>query len=271
MLVVDDEEIVRNSASRMIEHAGFTVLTASDGEDAISLYRENQKKIVCVLLDLTMPKMNGEETFRELRRISPDVRVILSSGYSEEAATASFSPLGLAGFIQKPYQLDTMVATLREAVAVGNQESKGSVIHPTTGVVPPPKKGKSTTGQPSLGTVLVVDDDDLNRRSLPVIFNRAGFSTLTAQDGEEAIRVYQEYRDQIVCVFLDLTLPKMNGEETFRELRQLNPEARVIVTSGYPAEVLAERFAGLDVFGFVCKPDPPDDVITKLKAALGMD
>ena len=97
----------------MIEHAGFAVLTASDGEEAIRLYREHQKEIACVLLDLTMPKRNGEETFRELRRISPDVRVILSSGYSEEAATAKFSPVGAGRFIQKPYQLDTMVAKLR--------------------------------------------------------------------------------------------------------------------------------------------------------------
>ena len=80
VLVVDDEEMVRNLATRMIEHAGFVALTANDGEDAVRLYREHQDAIVCVLLDLTMPKMNGEETLRELQRISPNVRVILSSG-----------------------------------------------------------------------------------------------------------------------------------------------------------------------------------------------
>ena len=116
VLVVDDEEIVRNLAGRMIEHAGFAVLTANDGEEAIQLYRQHKKDIACVLLDLTMPKLNGEETFRELRRISPELRVILSSGYSEDAATGRFSGLGLAGFIQKPYQLDTMIAKLRDAV-----------------------------------------------------------------------------------------------------------------------------------------------------------
>jgi signal transduction histidine kinase/CheY-like chemotaxis protein len=120
VLVVDDEEIVRNLASRIIEHAGFTVLTANDGEEAIQLYQQHKKDIACVLLDLTMPKLNGEETFRELRQISSGVRVILSSGYSEETATGHFAGLGLAGFIQKPYQLDTMIATLRQAVAGGN-------------------------------------------------------------------------------------------------------------------------------------------------------
>ena len=64
VLVVDDEEIIRNLASRMIEQAGFTVLTANDGEEAIRLYHQHKDDIACVLLDLTMPKMNGEETFR---------------------------------------------------------------------------------------------------------------------------------------------------------------------------------------------------------------
>ena len=116
VLVVDDEEIVRSLAKKMVEIAGFSVLTANDGEEAVRMYREHQDEIACVLLDLTMPKMGGEETFRAIRQISPDVRVVLSSGYSEETATGRFAGLGLAGFIQKPYQLDTMIATLREAV-----------------------------------------------------------------------------------------------------------------------------------------------------------
>ena len=79
-----------------------------------------------MLLDLTMPKMGGEETFRAIREISPHVRVILSSGYSEESATGRFSGRGLAGFIQKPYQLDAMIAKLREVI--GENAEK---IHPT--------------------------------------------------------------------------------------------------------------------------------------------
>ena len=79
-----------------------------------------------MLLDLTMPKMGGEETFRAIRQISPGIRVILSSGYSEETATGRFAGLGLAAFIQKPYQLDTMIATLRRAVGGGSEET----IHP---------------------------------------------------------------------------------------------------------------------------------------------
>jgi CheY-like chemotaxis protein len=100
----------------MVEHAGFTVLKARDGAEAVRLYRQHRHEIVCVVLDLTMPAMNGEETFRELRRISPAVRVILSSGYSEKTSIERFSGMGLAGFIPKPYQFDTMIAKLRGAL-----------------------------------------------------------------------------------------------------------------------------------------------------------
>jgi PAS domain S-box-containing protein len=116
VLVVDDEETVRDLARRMIELAGFSVLTACDGEEAIGVCRERREDIACVLLDLTMPKMNGEETFRELRQFFPGIRVVLSSGYTEESVSSRFSDLGLAGFIQKPYQSDTLIATLRKAV-----------------------------------------------------------------------------------------------------------------------------------------------------------
>lgn len=117
VLVADDEEIIRGAVRRMIEHAGFDVVTAADGEQALRVYVQHQSEIVCVILDLTMPKKNGEETLRDLRKINPTIRVILTSGFSEDNATERFSDLGLAGFIQKPYQLDAVVQTLRRALA----------------------------------------------------------------------------------------------------------------------------------------------------------
>ena len=103
----------------MIQDVGFSVLTAKDGEEAIRLYREHRTEIACVLLDLTMPKMNGEETLRGLREISPGVRVVLTSGYGEEGATEHFAGQGLA-FIQKPYQFDALIAKIEAAVGGRN-------------------------------------------------------------------------------------------------------------------------------------------------------
>jgi PAS domain S-box-containing protein len=128
VLVVDDEESVRNVARGMLEQMGFCVLTAADGREAVETYRARRDDIVCVLLDLTMPKMDGEETFRRIRLIDPSAVVLLSSGYSEQLAVQQFVGRGLAGFIQKPYQLSTLELKL------------GRVLggDPTSRLTPPP-------------------------------------------------------------------------------------------------------------------------------------
>jgi PAS domain S-box-containing protein len=102
-LVVDDEETVRAVAARTLESLGFTPLTANDGCDGVRIFREHSAALRVVLLDLTMPHMNGEETFRELSRIDPRVPVLLMSGFTENDTIDRFAGKGLAGFIQKPF------------------------------------------------------------------------------------------------------------------------------------------------------------------------
>ncbi len=113
ILLVDDEESLIALGARMLEHLGFTVLTAADGLQAVDSYRERGKEIDLVLMDLTMPHMDGAEAFGELRRLNPDIRVVLASGYSHEDVSSRFAGKGLAGVLQKPYTL----AKLRELLA----------------------------------------------------------------------------------------------------------------------------------------------------------
>ena len=113
ILLVDDEEPVRNVCRPILERYGFVVLIAADGREAIRLFQAHHERIVCVLLDLTMPRLGGEETHRELCRIQGDVRVILASGYSEFEITQRFADKGFSGFIQKPYQMATLISKLR--------------------------------------------------------------------------------------------------------------------------------------------------------------
>ena len=116
LLVVDDEEEVRELAKEFAAEIGFDALCAADGEEALGLFREHQEKIACVLLDLTMPKMDGAETFARLRQIRPDVRVLLSSGYDEQEVMKGHALTGLAGFIQKPYRLEQLREKIAEIV-----------------------------------------------------------------------------------------------------------------------------------------------------------
>jgi PAS domain S-box-containing protein len=116
VLVADDEEAVRDVARMMLEEGGFTVVTAADGLEAVDLFRRSPATISAVVLDMTMPRMGGEEAFRELRRIDPDVRVVLSSGYNEQETVNHFLGKGLAGFIQKPYRTQTLNDRVRQAL-----------------------------------------------------------------------------------------------------------------------------------------------------------
>ncbi len=102
-LVVDDDEIVREVAKAILEQAGFSVVVAADGVEAVELFQKRPDEFCFVLLDMTMPRMDGIKTFQALRRVRPAVKVVLSSGYNEQDATDRVRGKGLAGFAQKPY------------------------------------------------------------------------------------------------------------------------------------------------------------------------
>ncbi|MBL9022455.1 MAG: response regulator [Myxococcales bacterium] len=116
VLVVDDEETVRATVRRLLEHEGFRVLTAADGRAGVEVYKEHAPDIALVILDMTMPHLDGSETYRELRRIKSDVRVILSSGYSEQEAVSKFAGKGLAGFLQKPFRVQELMTLVDEVL-----------------------------------------------------------------------------------------------------------------------------------------------------------
>ncbi|MBW2716415.1 MAG: response regulator, partial [Deltaproteobacteria bacterium] len=119
ILLVDDEESVLEVGSMMLENAGFEVRTAKDGRTALEVFQECQDDIACVVLDLTMPIMDGAETLRNLHRIREDVKVVLSSGYHEQDVTERLAGASFAGFLKKPYTLETLVGQLREVMESG--------------------------------------------------------------------------------------------------------------------------------------------------------
>jgi two-component system cell cycle sensor histidine kinase/response regulator CckA len=112
ILVVDDDPAVLDIAGHLLRKLGFTALLAADGAEACALYREEGERIALVILDMTMPGLDGAATSEELRRIDPGVRILLSSGFSEETATARIPADGVAGFLQKPYTLTGLQAVL---------------------------------------------------------------------------------------------------------------------------------------------------------------
>jgi CheY-like chemotaxis protein len=116
ILVIDDEETVRTTAARILETGGYTVALAPDGREGLQVFKETMDELRLVLLDLTMPHLDGVETFQEIRKIRQDIPVVLMSGYNEQEAVQLFIGKGLAGFIQKPFQVHNFLEHIGRAV-----------------------------------------------------------------------------------------------------------------------------------------------------------
>lgn len=112
ILVVDDDEMVANMAEDMLSDVGYTVLIANDGKQAVDIYVQNMDSIAVVLLDLNMPKMSGKQVFEEMIKINPEVKVIISSGYSEEEVQQG-TLAKAKGNLSKPYKVKDLYSLLR--------------------------------------------------------------------------------------------------------------------------------------------------------------
>jgi len=114
VMVVDDEPSIREITRGMLESNGYRVLTASDGAEALALYRIRKREIAAVIIDLMMPGMDGSTAIRALRKMDPGVCIIASSGFGAEATATAAAALGAALFLQKPYSSGTLLRTLDE-------------------------------------------------------------------------------------------------------------------------------------------------------------
>ncbi|MCG6536528.1 MAG: response regulator, partial [Syntrophales bacterium LBB04] len=121
ILLIDDEDLVMEVGEKFLKVMGYRVLKASEGEEAVETYRNHQEEVDLIILDLIMPKMEGGEVFKRLRKISPEVKILLSSGYSLDAKVSQIIKQGACGFIQKPFDMEQLSQSIR---AIFDDEKK---------------------------------------------------------------------------------------------------------------------------------------------------
>jgi CheY-like chemotaxis protein len=125
ILIVDDEDFVTLLAQRVLTDEGYRVVTAKDGFQALDIYKKLQGEIKLVILDFTMPIMDGSEVFSELRMINPEVPVVLSSGFTEQDKLKWMLAKGLRGFIPKPYTQQKLLVQVRSTLDAMKSERRG--------------------------------------------------------------------------------------------------------------------------------------------------
>lgn len=116
ILLVDDEEYVRDLGKRILERSGYTVFSAANGKEALDLYKKERSEISLVVLDLIMPQMGGKECLEALLKIDPLVKVLIASGYAAEGQTKDTIEAGAKGFVGKPYDMKQMLQAVREVL-----------------------------------------------------------------------------------------------------------------------------------------------------------
>ncbi len=118
VLFIDDEELNRFLAEDILESIGYDSILASSGNEGIKFYKENSEKIDIVILDYMMPEMDGKDTFIELKKYNKDIKVILSSGYSDTESIQEMKEMGLTSIINKPYKIEDLKKMLDTVLAI---------------------------------------------------------------------------------------------------------------------------------------------------------
>jgi two-component system cell cycle sensor histidine kinase/response regulator CckA len=127
ILVVDDEDMIRTIAAQILKTAGYQVQTCADGQEAVELYAKDHSNIDLVIMDMVMPRLDGREAFAKMREINPRVKVLLSSGFSEDGDAQAILQDGARGFIQKPYRSAELLLRVQQALQVTpNQSLRGN-------------------------------------------------------------------------------------------------------------------------------------------------
>lgn len=117
ILVVDDEDLVVNVARASLESAGFSVLTAMTGEQAVALFREKAEEISAVFLDFSMPGMSGDQVFSQIRALRDDIPVVVSSGFEVYDTASRFHGDQPAGFLKKPFRPQDLIEKMRQVIS----------------------------------------------------------------------------------------------------------------------------------------------------------
>jgi CheY-like chemotaxis protein len=124
VLLIEDEELLRNTLSRLLRIKGFYVTEAADGRSALDIFRSNPLHVDVVLLDMSLPQMSGREVFDELRRIRPDVKVVLTTGYSQERVLSGMGDDQGWKFVRKPYEVARLCDVIQELLGKTKSENQ---------------------------------------------------------------------------------------------------------------------------------------------------
>ena len=227
VLIVDDDANFCNTLSKILGKKGYVTTTAENGRRAIEAVKENP--IDVILMDIKMPVMGGVEAYKNIKQIRPSAVVIFMTAFSIDDLVKDVIKDGAYALIKKPFDIDTVVNMI--------EKSKNGAL------------------------LAVVDDDPNIGRTMKNVLEKKGYSVTTCLTGEEAIVLAKDRPRDIF--FIDMKLPVLNGLETYLKIRNVNPEAVVVMMTAYRQEMdeLVKQAIEKGAYSCLYKPFDMDEAI----------
>lgn len=235
VLVIDDDRDHAESIVDILSMRGDHVEAAFSGEEGVEIFK--RKDFDIVFMDVKLPGMNGVETFFEFKKIRPDARVMMMTGFSLEQLITQAIENGALGVLHKPFAIEELLQAL-------------------DGIKP-------------RGMVLVADDDPEFAASIEPILVRDGYRVVIATTGEEALAKAKS--DGVDCLVLDLAMPLLTGIEVYRKLRAAGKEIPTIFITGLPGERHNAETELCSNIGILMKPFDPNELLRAIAVATGPD
>jgi CheY-like chemotaxis protein len=251
VLIVDDDRDVREVLVETFRLAGFEVLAAANGLEALlSVKRERPDAVV---LDLMMPRLGGVEALKRIRSYNPGIRVLVVTGNIDPELQRQATAAGAAAVFTKPVSAATLVAAL-----AGAPPPPPAPVAPA----PAPETGAAT------GRVLVVGDNAEVRTMLEDALTALGYQARTVADGAAAVRAVIDESPDVVL--LDVYMPGLSGVGALPTIVALAPHAKVIMISGAANEDVLKRSLAFGAHDYVTKPFEISSLSRALETALAM-
>ncbi len=229
ILVVDDNPIVTEALEDVLKRKGYDeVITVNSGKKALQLLEKEKPDLI--LLDIVMPKMNGIETLKEIKKIAPDLGIIMMTGLGSTELEYEARQMGVTDFLHKELGLEIFLKTV--AKVLGDKEKK------------PAKKRELR--------ILVTDDDPSVQDLLDDFLTKKGYKISLASNGEEGLSKVKSEKPHLVL--LDINMPGMDGLEVLKKIKKDSPSVTVIMITGLQEMETARKALEMGAYDYITKP-----------------
>ncbi|HPQ68144.1 MAG TPA: response regulator [bacterium] len=246
VLLVEDQNIVRQLAGVFLEKHGYRVLTAENGIEAIEKCENYDGDIHLLLTDVVMPNMNGKELFTYLSRRRPDIKVVYSSGYTDDAIVHHGILEAGTFFLSKPFKMDEMLHKVRKALDT-----------------------ETNAGEPAkAGTILLIDSEERMHIVVQVFLGEERYEVIAVGAATDGLQLLREKPNEIDAILLGLSLPDMDSEEALARIRELRPDIPIIVVGELGKDANTQKSERFGQAAFLSKPFTRIDLLGAVKKAL---